>query len=325
MPGLGRGTPGTPPGRVAGRGAPGTPPAGRSIERSVNGLLPGRGARGAPGTAPGTAGRGGTSALRSVNGLLPGRGARGTGGGCRRCRRSLAPAATVSAGDHRCRRCRDLNDGGRSGHRRRLGHGGCRSLRCRLRRLLRRLGARSTFRGGRERLAQAPHHRRLDRGGSPNGRTHPSPGAWPRRPCSRPRAPWRARRPGPLTQFSCSSVRDRGRPGPLRRARTRSSLGVHRVLMSLSLPEHQWWTVVWWYSCGPGSASQASRFGHRIVGHRGCSAFRRSVSARTATTAGRHLGPKGPGERPPSHGEVETGGVGVQPGTSSRGALAGRG
>ncbi len=71
---------------------------------------------------------------------------------------------------------------------------------------------------------------------SPIGRTHPFPGAWPPWPCSRFRAPWPARRPGPSTQFSCSSVRNRGRPGPLRRARTRSSLGVHRRLMSLSLP-----------------------------------------------------------------------------------------
>ncbi len=81
IPGLGRGAPGTPPGRTAGRGAPGTPGAGgRSPLRSVNGLLPGRAGRGAPGTAPGAAGRGGASALRSVNGLFPGRGARGAAG-----------------------------------------------------------------------------------------------------------------------------------------------------------------------------------------------------------------------------------------------------
>jgi hypothetical protein len=38
---------------------------------------------------------------------------------------------------------------------------------------------------------------------TPTGRTHPFPGAWLARSCCRPRAPWRARRPGPLPRLSC--------------------------------------------------------------------------------------------------------------------------
>ena len=230
MPGLGRGAPGTPPGRGRTRGAGHAGTGGTPALRSVKGLLPGRAGRGAPGTAPGTAGRGGASALRSVNGLLPGRGAlrrgRGRGDGGRRggLRGSAAAGAAGAGAGPAPRATAGASAAGASGAAGAAGAG----LGPRLRGGLGR-GARGGCRG--ERLAEPPDDRRLDGG---------------------------ARRTDELTHLlelghdglaldsellgelvdpdlrhsSPDLGPGRGRPGPLRRARTRSSLGVHRVLMS---------------------------------------------------------------------------------------------
>ena len=69
---------------------------------------------------------------------------------------------------------------------------------------------------------------------TPIGRTRPSPGAWPERPCSRRRTPLRVRRPGPWPLLSSWS--EPGRRGPLAGGSTHRCVLIERSSQSDLLP-----------------------------------------------------------------------------------------
>jgi hypothetical protein len=92
--------------------------------------------------------------------------------------------------------------------------------------------------GGRARTARhqncsaahaADGPREVPRWMTPTARTHRAPGAWSSQPCSRLRAPWRARRPGPLPLLSCLGPSKTGRT--VVTAGGCSLLAAHRVLI----------------------------------------------------------------------------------------------